>query len=668
MAKKGAKSRRKRKKAPGIVHGPAKPAQTTHSPGARLSLCMIVRNEEEALPECLSSVQGLVDELIVVDTGSTDRTIEIAERFGAKVRRFDWIDDFSAARNESIKHAAGDWILWLDADDRLPQKYHAAIRRLLSFPKDRAFYFRLENVGGDESICYQLRMFPNLPGVRYTMPVHEQVLPSLIRLGVTQMVKTDVSVIHTGYTDPETIAAKNAKYLKIMEQWLETHPEDYVTRAHIARIYHTEGRNTEAVQEYRAIVNNERCRRENELIYQSSWIFLGRACLNLKRYDEAVAAFERSMEIEPDYDIAFICFGEAYTLMDKPDKAIPYLERLREKGGVAVSLLPVEVKSLNYYAHHFLGQNYERKERFDEAVAAYRAAIEVDSRRTEAPTALAQLYANRGRLEEAHRVLDLAIRANPSQPENYVNQAVLYIDQRRYDAAEQALLAALERAPNHSRARFQQGRLYRLRGNFDEAIHAYREAIRLEPEALNAHTELGLLLVDLNRFGEAEDVFDDAVSVCKKAEQEVPIDLLAGYAYSAACNKRREKTLEIYREFSRCVEDARPATAQNLVERWTELGNILLDNRLPLTAAYAMKTAMALAPNSDRAAEGLGDALMRLEKYEGARTQYEQALQLAPNRRELFFKLGDCYLKLGAVHAAHACYQKGLEAQMGGSV
>ena len=78
---------------------------------------MIVKNEQENLPTCLASVEGIFDEIIVVDTGSTDRTKEIACEFGAKVFDFEWVDSFAAARNEVLAHATGDYAFWLDADD-----------------------------------------------------------------------------------------------------------------------------------------------------------------------------------------------------------------------------------------------------------------------------------------------------------------------------------------------------------------------------------------------------------------------------------------------------------------------------------------------------------------------------------------------------------------------
>src|SRR5580658_1616487 len=97
----------------------------------RVSLCMIVRNEEANLPPCLASVAGLTDEVVVVDTGSHDRTKEIALAHGARVFDFAWCDDFSAARNESLRHARGDWVLWLDADDRVTAENRMRLQKLL---------------------------------------------------------------------------------------------------------------------------------------------------------------------------------------------------------------------------------------------------------------------------------------------------------------------------------------------------------------------------------------------------------------------------------------------------------------------------------------------------------------------------------------------------------
>ncbi len=84
-----------------------------------LTASMIVRNEETVLEGCLASIQSLVDEVVIVDTGSTDRSKSIAQAFGARVFDFEWCDDFAAARNEALRWASGEWILYIDADERM---------------------------------------------------------------------------------------------------------------------------------------------------------------------------------------------------------------------------------------------------------------------------------------------------------------------------------------------------------------------------------------------------------------------------------------------------------------------------------------------------------------------------------------------------------------------
>src|SRR5438093_160028 len=98
----------------------------------KVSLCLIVKNEESNLPACLATAADLVDEIVVVDTGSTDGTKETAARFGARIFDFPWIDHFAAARNESLRHASGEWIFWLDADDRIDEENRARLRTLFA--------------------------------------------------------------------------------------------------------------------------------------------------------------------------------------------------------------------------------------------------------------------------------------------------------------------------------------------------------------------------------------------------------------------------------------------------------------------------------------------------------------------------------------------------------
>src|SRR5687768_5610008 len=111
-----------------------------------LSICLIVRNEAGNLPRCLASVEPLGAEVVVVDTGSTDDTAALARRHGARVEHFPWRDDFAAAVNHAFDHAAGEWILRLDADEELVPETLPELRRVLADPLVLAYLVRLEEV------------------------------------------------------------------------------------------------------------------------------------------------------------------------------------------------------------------------------------------------------------------------------------------------------------------------------------------------------------------------------------------------------------------------------------------------------------------------------------------------------------------------------------------
>lgn len=181
------------------------------NPDQKLSLCMIVKNEEKYLPGALDSVQGIVDEIIIVDTGSTDKTVEIAREYGAKVYFRPWDDDFAAARNESLKHATGQWVLILDADERVPESVRTNLRALLvDIPQFVSYATLIKNFqlnkGIEENFShYVVRLFRKTAEVKFYGAVHESLYPNQ---GVIHLPESSFFIEHLGYIDAKKVSEK----------------------------------------------------------------------------------------------------------------------------------------------------------------------------------------------------------------------------------------------------------------------------------------------------------------------------------------------------------------------------------------------------------------------------------------------------------------------------
>jgi tetratricopeptide (TPR) repeat protein len=201
---------------------------------------MIVKNEEANLPGCLGTVADLVDEIVVVDTGSVDRTRAIAAEFGARVYDFAWADDFSRARNASIDHASGAWIFWLDADDRLDEENRARLRALSGSLSDNntaylMTYLALSELGQERnSVAHHVKLFRNHPAIRWQYRVHEQIAPAIERQGGT-IQWSDVTVHHYGYQDPAVVQAKLERNLRLVRLDHADCPNDPIVLFNLGR-------------------------------------------------------------------------------------------------------------------------------------------------------------------------------------------------------------------------------------------------------------------------------------------------------------------------------------------------------------------------------------------------------------------------------------------------
>lgn len=189
----------------------------------KVSACLIAKNEELNIGRCLSSLKGLADEIIVVDTGSEDRTIEIAKSHGARVYHHPWENDFSKPRNYAIDQAAGDWIIFLDADEYFADKHslNNAKKYMEEYLRKDvdAFFCRIVNIDTDPdkpqiSTAINLRIFRNNPNLRYRYEIHEEIFHRNRKLKMV-VLNDEVDIMHTGYSDNivEKKIKRNLEYI-----------------------------------------------------------------------------------------------------------------------------------------------------------------------------------------------------------------------------------------------------------------------------------------------------------------------------------------------------------------------------------------------------------------------------------------------------------------------
>jgi len=213
-----------------------------------LSAAIIVRDEAEHLDACLASLEGLVDEIVVVDTGSSDASVAVARRHGAVVGHEPWQADFATPRNRSLDLASGEWILYVDADERVRPGDHGALRRHLAAATDHVS-FRVRFVPRVHWTPYrEFRLWRHRPDIRFTGAIHESMLPAIsevarrdgLRIDDLDAVAPDgLTIEHLGYEGDQS--HKHDRNEPMLRAALATNPDRTFLYDHLARIYEDRG-------------------------------------------------------------------------------------------------------------------------------------------------------------------------------------------------------------------------------------------------------------------------------------------------------------------------------------------------------------------------------------------------------------------------------------------
>ncbi|NLT95449.1 MAG: glycosyltransferase [Clostridia bacterium] len=281
-----------------------------------ISLCMIVKNEEENIARCLESIKSYVDEILILDTGSTDQTPKIAKKLGAVVSFGTWENDFSRARNESIKAAKGKWILILDADEEVPEETGRALRELAEKEEAEAYIFNIVNYTTKDKDCQKqiglnLRMFRNNPLYTFQGKIHEQIKGNILKANPgAKIIHSGLNIIHYGYcSDNKKRKEKNLRNIELLKEALAENPRDAFLHYNLGVSYYVNGRLEKAIEHYQ---------RAKQLTGTKAFfrpvLFRNFAiCLfDLTRYEEALNLLNEGLSYYPDYPDLYYLKGQIY--------------------------------------------------------------------------------------------------------------------------------------------------------------------------------------------------------------------------------------------------------------------------------------------------------------------------------------------------------------------
>lgn len=423
--------------------------QTVSQPD--LSVCMIVKNEAFHLAEALSHFQAFADEIIIVDTGSTDATRTIARQFTPKVFDFPWVDDFSAARNNSLAHAQGRYVLWLDADDRFQPDMAQRVNKLKAyFDGEKAFYFLLESLnenGAPSTFCYQLRCFPRRGDLRFSGRVHEQILPAASQLGL-DLVQTDITVQHQGYMDQVLYREKMRRNLHLLQKEQEEGRNDGGFYFFLALTNAALGHRTEAVAAMESAVQHINATGLDRQLLAEGYLFLAGHYLEAGKLDVSLRSVIKAEVHSTDEPRNQYKLGLLYQEFNRHNQAVTCFERALA-GDATAGFYPAgpppestEILLGTAYSLFCLKQN-------EAALGKLQEACRMGIGAGDSWQWLAARAIRADQFDLAFHAYAMARRASDLDADGYCNLGVLFSQKNLPDAAMACYQTALTQQPHH---------------------------------------------------------------------------------------------------------------------------------------------------------------------------------------------------------------------------
>jgi glycosyltransferase involved in cell wall biosynthesis len=313
-----------------------------------LSVCIIAKNEERNLLRCLESIKGIADEVILVDTGSVDNTISIAEKYDAKVIKFPWKNNFSSARNKALEMASKDWILCVDCDEALDSSQIYEMKNFLNNSSNLGFRLKLINIIDNKAYegKHILRIIKNNSGFYYSGKINEKLLNSSYKDSyLNEIMNLEFLIYNFGFDfTKKKLVERCNRNIDIYLSYNECE-KDYLYYYYIGNEYYLLGKYTLATNNYLKSLNS------NDNLYINSYItfLLIKSYYNAQKYNEAIF-------LAKNFSIRYNYLREVYLFLSECYKKIGELETSKEYFKTYLSL------ETNEYSYYFSLTCQETKE------------------------------------------------------------------------------------------------------------------------------------------------------------------------------------------------------------------------------------------------------------------------------------------------------------------
>lgn len=520
---------------------------------ATISCCLIVKNEEAFLRPCLDSVKDYVDEIVIVDTGSEDATIEIARQYTDKVYSHPWEGSFSKARNQVLSYATGGWIFQIDADEELMEGSGPKLRQAVrdAGPADAILVNIISTYsGGTKKARHNFeRLFRNNGVIHYEGIVHNRVV------AYNNLKASKIELMHYGYDVEEKKACeKFLRTTELLKKQIEESPDDPMPHHYLGVSYLTRGMNEEALRESDIAIHLAEEQKNDHHLYLWARHNAAMSAFRLGRLEEAKQYSLRAIEMFPTHLDSFYALAmiaaerqEWSNVLVYGKKFLHYQEFYEKNHDQAGLILNTTMKE-GAAVHLIIGHACHACKDHKKMEKHYAKAADAADEEWQAWWNAGTFHLDRsGDLTRAKQYLERALQLSPEEPsiwymlaklsqkserpeeeETYLEKlyasgsedlvilnrlSALSIDKGDWDRAREILGRALKTDPSNYPALCSLGRVYRQNQGMDRAIEVLMRAVEIYPDGTDPWVDLGEICLDLNRLQDAKAFFERALAL-----------------------------------------------------------------------------------------------------------------------------------------------------------